>query len=122
VLVVDDQNSMGKLAMLYLQARLSPYPRIAGWGDDETLVSCRQYDLVVLDWELGDTNGLDVLMVIRALTLNKTAAVLIATGENKLGNVQSAMSAGSSHDITRPCSDVALCSRLERAVMCKLAA
>jgi len=63
-----------------------------------------------------------VLTLIRASTLNKTTAVLIATGENKLSNVQSAMSTGSSHDITRPYNDIALCSRLERAVMCKLAA
>lgn len=77
---------------------------------------------MALDRKLGDTNGLDVLTLIRAPTLNKTTAVLIATGENKLSNVQSAMSAGASNDITRPYNDVALCSRLERAVMCNLAA
>ena len=101
------------------------FRRIHGSPDGattKTLVSDRQYDLVVLDWKLGDTNGLDVLTLIRAPTLNKTTAVLIATGENKLSNVQSATSAGASNDITRPYNDVALCSRFERAVMCKLAA
>jgi DNA-binding response OmpR family regulator len=86
------------------------------------LVSDRQYDLVVLDGKLGDTKGPDVLKFIRASRLNKTMAVPIATGENKLSNVQSTMSAGASNDITRPYSDVASRSRLERALMCKLAA
>ena len=77
---------------------------------------------MVLDGNLGDTNGLDVRTFIRASTLNKTTALLIATGENKLGNVQSAMSAGASNCITKPYNDVDLRSRLERALMCKLAA
>ena len=123
VLVVDDQKSMRELAMLYLY-KLG-FRRIHESPDGATtkmLVADRQYDLVVLDWNLGDTNGLDVLKFIRASTLNKTTAVLIATGENKLSNVQSAMSAGASNYITKPYNDVELRSRLERALMCKLAA
>jgi putative two-component system response regulator len=123
VLVVDDQKSMRKLAMLYL---CKPGFRCIHGSPDgattKTLVSGRQYDLVVLDWKLGDTKGPDVLKLIRASRLNKTMAVLIATGENKLSNIQSAMSAGASNDIKRPYSDVASRSRLERALMCKLAA
>lgn len=56
VLVVDDQKSMRKLAMLYL-SRLG-FRRIHEAPDGattKTLVSYRQYDLVVLDWKLGDT-------------------------------------------------------------------
>ena len=123
VLVVDDQKSMRELAMLYLY-KLG-FRRIHESPDGTTtkgLVTDRQYDLVVLDWNLGDTNGLDVLKFIRASVLNKTTAVLIATGENKLSNVQSAMSAGASNYITKPYNDVELRSRLERALMCKLAA
>jgi CheY-like chemotaxis protein len=66
------------------------------------LVSQKQYDLIVLDWNLGDTTGLEVLKFIRATAENKATAVLIATGENKLSNVQSAMSAGASNYITKP--------------------
>jgi DNA-binding response OmpR family regulator len=123
VLVVDDQKSMRELAMLYLY-KLG-FRRIHESPDGATtkeLVAQRQYDLVVLDWNLGDTNGLDVLKFIRASTMNKTTAVLIATGENKLSNVQSAMSAGASNYITQPYNDVELRTRLERALMCKLAA
>jgi DNA-binding response OmpR family regulator len=123
VLVVDDQKSMRELAMLYLD-KLG-FRRIHEAPDGtttKTLVSDRPYDLVVLDWNLGDTNGLDVRTFTRASTLNKTTALLIATAENKLSNVQSAMSAGASDYITKSYNDVELRSRLERALMCKLAA
>ena len=123
VLAVDDQKSMRKLAMLDLyKLGFRCVHESPDGATTKTLVSDRQYDLLVLDWNLGDTNGLDVLSLIRASTLNKTTAVLIATGENKLSNVQSAMSAGPSNHTTRPHNDVALRSRLERALMCKLAA
>ena len=123
MLVVDNQNSMRKLAMLDLSSLGFRHMHESPDGaTTKTPVSDRPYDLVVLDWKPGDTNGLDVLTLIMAPTLNKTTAVLIATGENKLSNVQSAMSAGASNDITRPYNDVALCSRPERALMRKLAA
>ena len=123
VLVVDDQKSMRELAMLYLYK--IGFRRIYEAADGATAkqyVSQKQYDLVVLDWNLGDTNGLDVLKFIRTTAENKTTPVLIATGENKLSNVQSAMSAGASNYITKPYNDLELRSRLERALMCKLAA
>lgn len=123
VLVVDDQKSMRELAMLYLYK--IGFRRIYEAGDGagaKQMVSQKQYDLIVLDWNLGDTTGLDVLKFIRATPENKTTAVLIATGENKLSNVQSAMSAGANNYITKPYNDVELRSRLERALMCKLAA
>lgn len=123
VLVVDDQKSMRELAMLYLYK--IGFRRIYEAADGASAKhrsTQKQYDLIVLDWNLGDTNGLDVLKFIRATNENKTTAVLIATGENKLSNVQSAMSAGASNYITKPYNDVELRSRLERALMCKLAA
>ncbi|MGL4438919.1 MAG: response regulator [Bosea sp. (in: a-proteobacteria)] len=123
VLVVDDQKSMRELAMLYLYK--IGFRRIYEASDGAGAKQCasqKQYDLIVLDWNLGDTNGLDVLKHIRATPENKTTAVLIATGENKLSNVQSAMSAGANNYITKPYNDVELRSRLERALMCKLAA
>lgn len=123
VLVVDDQKSMRELAMLYLyKIGFRRIYEAADGAGAKQLVTQKQYDLIVLDWNLGDTNGLDVLKFIRTTPENKTTAVLIATGENKLSNVQSAMSAGANNYITKPYNDVELRSRLERALMCKLAA
>jgi DNA-binding response OmpR family regulator len=123
VLVVDDQKSMRELAMLYLyKLGFRRIHESADGASAKQVVSQRQFDLIVLDWNLGDTTGLDVLKFIRATTENKTTAVLIATGENKLSNVQSAMSAGANNYITKPYNDVELKSRLERALMCKISA
>jgi CheY-like chemotaxis protein len=123
VLVVDDQKSMRELAMLYLyKIGFRRIYEAADGAGAKQLVTQKQYDLIVLDWNLADTNGLDVLKFIRATPENKATAVLIATGENKLSNVQSAMSAGASNYITKPYNDIELRSRLERALMCKLAA
>ncbi len=121
VLVVDDQKSMRELAMLYLyKLGFRRIYEAADGASARTLVSQKQYDLIVLDWNLGDTTGLEVLKFIRTTAENKATAVLIATGENKLSNVQSAMSAGASNYITKPYNDAELKSRLERALMCKL--
>lgn len=121
VLVVDDQKSMRELAMMYLyKLGFRRIHEAADGGSAKVLASQKQYDLIVLDWNLGDTTGLDVLKFIRTTPENKATAVLIATGENKLSNVQSAMSAGASNYITKPYNDAELKLRLERALMCKL--
>ncbi len=121
VLVVDDQKSMRELAMLQLyKVGFRRIHEAINGSSAKDLVVARQYDLVMLDWNLGDTNGLEVLKFIRATPLNKATCVLIATGENKLSNVQSAMTAGASNYITKPYNDLDLRARLERALMRRL--
>jgi DNA-binding response OmpR family regulator len=121
VLVVDDQKSMRELAMIYLfKLGFRRIHEADGGGTACAAIAPKAFDLIVLDWNLGDASGLDVLKRIRTCPLNKATPVLIATGENKLSNVQSAISAGANNYITKPFDETDLKGRLERVLMCKL--
>jgi two-component system chemotaxis response regulator CheY len=121
VLIVDDQKSMRELAMLYL-FRIG-FRRIReaenGAAARQALVQ-KPFDLIMLDWNLGDVTGLEVLRFLRANGANKATPVLIATGENKLSTVQTAMMAGANNYITKPFHQSELKSRIERAMQVKL--
>jgi DNA-binding response OmpR family regulator len=69
----------------------------------------RQPDLVVLDLELPDADGLDILATMRALS---DVPVLALTGDEEEGRV-AALRAGADDCVSKPPSEVELDARIE---------
>jgi two-component system OmpR family response regulator len=103
VLIVDDDPDLIKLMRTYL--KLEGYNvRIAEKRDD-IIAAFRQPpkpDLVLLDVELPDANGFDVLAKMRQHPLLKTVPVIMLTGSATREAVIRGLQAGADGYVTKP--------------------
>jgi two-component system, OmpR family, response regulator len=65
ILVIDDEEYIRKLYTEFLSREGYAVEAAGSYHEAQKLMSVRKYDLVILDIELGDANGLDVLKKIK---------------------------------------------------------
>lgn len=65
---------------------------------------CRQAmpDVILLDWNMPEMNGLEFLTELRKMKDGKAPKVVFCTIENKLPNIQKALQAGADEYIMKP--------------------
>ena len=70
----------------------------------EGLDQCRLHmpDVVLLDWKVGDTDGLAILHALRNMEGGKRAGVVFCTAERSPGNILRALEAGADEYIIKP--------------------
>ena len=101
ILVVDDESMIRGL-LNSLLAKLGYGVTTASSGE-EALELCtdNRYDIILMDYRLGDMNGLDVFQQIRPD--QKTARVVFLTGDPNIAELQTAVQqAGADGFITKP--------------------
>jgi two-component system, chemotaxis family, chemotaxis protein CheY len=109
VLIADDSPTIRRM----VRASLDNIPGLAfdeaatGLEAIETLV-VRPADLIVLDLNMPDMHGLDVLKFVRSQAPFKTLPVVILTTRGDEASRQAAMAAGATVFLTKPFSPVAL--------------
>src|SRR5918997_2644045 len=91
VLLVDDDPDLGRLIQHVLKAQ-GYSPARPFWTGREALDSLDDIDIVLLDQQLPDTSGLDVLEAIR--TRPAAPAVILVTGHGNESLVASALRRG----------------------------
>lgn len=113
VLVVDDSKVMRDM----ISACLRPDPRVAvtqaasGLEAIERL-SLQPFDLVVLDLNMPDIGGLEVVEFVRAQDRLKGLPILIVTTRGDDGSRAKVMEAGASRYMTKPFTPEALLSEV----------
>ena len=103
VLVVDDDPDLAKLMRTYLSLE-GFAPRLAG-NRAEFLAMLRQSpipDLVLLDVELPDVNGFDILVKMRQHAALKAIPVVMLTAEATRQAVLKGLLAGADGYVTKP--------------------
>ncbi|MEW6542639.1 MAG: response regulator [Nitrospirota bacterium] len=104
-LVVDDEPTTRLLVKRLL--------RDLGWKAFEEAkdgkeavqkLQAEPFDLLVLDWNMPEMTGLDLLKAVRADDNLKDLPVLVVTGEAKKSVVLEAMEAGASYYVVKPIS------------------
>jgi two-component system chemotaxis response regulator CheY len=105
VLVVDDMSFCRTLVRNLLVAAGVKQVEMAA-GVDQAARQIREMapDLLVLDWELAERSGIDLLQMIRggADGADPTIAVLMLTAYREEHRVRQAMSAGITSYLTKP--------------------
>jgi DNA-binding response OmpR family regulator len=102
VLIVDDDPNIAPL----VKAALKPY-RIyseAVFDGEEALTRIRQraYDLVILDLEMGDMHGFDILRLLREQSRSAHVRVLILTGNSSHEALARSFGYGADEFMTKP--------------------
>lgn len=110
LLLVDDDSEL--LAGLARNLTGEGYVvETAGSGGDALqMLSAFPFEVVVLDWQLGDMTGLEVLRIFRQS--GGTTPVLMLTGMSDLDSKESGLDAGADDYLTKPFETRELCARL----------
>ncbi len=117
ILVVDDMLTMRKLVGKALKelgfSNISEAADGAvGWETFSTATPA--FDLVISDWNMPVSTGIDFLKRVRGDSRFKTVPFLLLTAETEASQVTTALAAGASGYVVKPFNTVALGSQLEK--------
>lgn len=101
-LIVDDSPTVRRVVRRIVE-NLGFDPREAEEGR-EALRSCRERlpDLVVLDWNMPEMDGLTFLRALRRLPEGQRPVVIFCTTVNDLPHIEEALDAGADEYIMKP--------------------
>ena len=112
-LVVDDSRSMR--AILTKQLRELGFTVVDVPGGTEALRALDQegpFDLVLLDWNMPEMDGHEVLTLIRAQEAYRDVRVMMVTTESEMSQVSVTLEAGANEYLMKPFDRDALVEKL----------
>jgi len=112
-LVVDDSRSMR--AILSKQLRELGFTVVEVPGGTEALRSLDQegpFDLVLLDWNMPEMDGHEVLTLIRSQEAYRSVRVMMVTTESEMSQVSVTLEAGANEYLMKPFDRDALLEKL----------
>ncbi len=112
-LVVDDSRSMRTI--ISKQLRDLGFDVQEAQSGQEALARMSKngtFHLVLLDWNMPDMDGLEVLSLIRSEPAYKDVRVMMVTTESEMAQVATALEAGASEYLMKPFDRDALLEKL----------
>lgn len=117
VLVVDDSKVMREMIVACLRAREGLSFTHAGSGLEAIeKLSLQSFDLVVLDLNMPDIGGLEVIEFVRGQDKLRALPILVVTTRGDEGSRAASLQAGASRFMTKPFSPEVLLGEV-RALM-----
>ncbi len=116
ILLVDDEAHMRRTVRRMLHHL--GYEHIDE-NDGKTVLNTLKlypYDLLICDWQMEPTPGIEVLEFVRADPDLKDLKFIMLTGETAATSVTDAISKGASDYIAKPFSTQTLASKVERVL------
>jgi two-component system chemotaxis response regulator CheY len=112
-LVVDDSRSMRAIVGKQLR-ELGFVVQEAGSGQEAlaALHAGGPVDLVLLDWNMPEMDGCEVLSLIRSEPRYKTVRVMMVTTESEMSQVAVALEAGANEYLMKPFDRESLVEKL----------
>ncbi|HKW50532.1 MAG TPA: response regulator [Candidatus Eisenbacteria bacterium] len=112
-LVVDDSRSMRTIILKQLkELGFEVYEAENGQQAMSRLHEVKNIQLVLLDWNMPEMDGLEVLSLIRAEPSYKDVRVMMVTTESEMSRVATALEAGASEYLMKPFDREALLEKL----------
>jgi len=112
-LVVDDSRSMRSIILKQLkELGFEVYEAENGHEAMSRLHEVKNIHLVLLDWNMPEMDGLEVLSLIRAEPAYKEVRVMMVTTESEMSRVATALEAGASEYLMKPFDREALLEKL----------
>ncbi len=116
VLIIDDEHDF-RVVVAHLLDRGGYDTVLAGDGASGLRVFAdRRPDLVVLDGNLPDIDGIEVCRRLRATPEGKTVPILMCTVRSPLGTVADGLAAGATDYVLKPFEAEDLLTRVRKAL------
>lgn len=117
ILIVDDYRTMLRIIRNLLNEL--GFKNIDEATDGETALEtlqCKEYDLVISDWNMEPMTGLELLKKVRADSILANIPFIMVTAEAKTENVVAAKQAGVNNYIVKPFNSATLRSKLTAVI------
>ncbi len=103
VLIIDDAKAMRIILKQIIQS-IGGQVEEAGNGKEglEKLKSMGQADLVLVDWNMPEMNGLDFVRAVRADPNYRKLPIMMVTTETEASQMGKALAAGANEYVTKP--------------------
>jgi response regulator RpfG family c-di-GMP phosphodiesterase len=119
VLVVDDEEDIRFLCRYMLQSETLQCDEAVNGNQALAAVYAKPYDLVLLDIDMPERTGLEVLQQLRATPPNPHLKIVMFSGRATSDEMAQMMAAGADDYLTKPFSIVQLQNRLQAALRLK---
>lgn len=111
ILVVEDNNDLATEILTLLTAKRMTAERVATIGRAKDFLASSQYDLIILDWNLPDATGIELLKSLRAKSIH--TPVLLLTQRSTILDKTEGFAAGTDDYLTKPFHPTELLCRIE---------
>ncbi len=113
-LVVDDSRLIRRVASTIL--RTLGFEAAEAENGVEAIRFCERVipDLILLDWNMPEMDGLCCLSTLQAMKLAPKPIVIMCTTENGLTKIREALESGADEYIMKPYDDDVLAGKLEQ--------
>lgn len=101
-LIVDDSRVVRKVARRILEELSFTCDEAEDGKFALDAVHKLMPDLIMLDWNMPNMNGLEFLLALRAMPTGGTPKVVMCTTENDMSHIMQAMQSGASEYIMKP--------------------
>lgn len=119
ILLVEDDLDLSATIVLALKAEMHVIDAVYRGDDALHMLAINQYDVIVLDLELPEVNGLEILRRFRSK--GGVTPIIILTGQNHINEKEAGLDAGADDYQTKPFSVRELSARI-RALLRRPAA
>lgn len=101
ILLVDDDVALCENTSVYLTSIEHHTVDVAKrMNDASSMVSCSAYDAIILDWELPDGTGIELLRKLRASNID--TPIIMLTGKNQMADKEQGFLTGADDYLTKP--------------------
>lgn len=114
-LVVDDSMVMRKVLIGALsRVQISDIDQAVDGVEAVDFASKQKYDIILMDWNMPNKNGLEAVIEIRA-SENKTPIVMVTTEAEK-ANIVTALKAGANNYVVKPFEPNVIVDKIKAAM------
>lgn len=114
ILLVDDDLGLAKVSKDWLTFQEHAVDVVHNGQEGWALLTSQEYDMVILDWDLPDIDGIDLLKRFRAT--GGTTPVLMLTGRDSVDSKEVGLDAGADDYLTKPFHMKELSARIRALV------
>ncbi len=114
-LIVDDSEAMRRILMTtLLQAGFKEFGHAGNGVEAISEANKNPYDLILMDWNMPEMNGLDALKKIRAT--GKTIPIIMVTTETEKNRILEALKSGANNYIIKPFKPDSIIIRIQETM------
>src|SRR5580704_6094107 len=110
ILLVEDDTDLAQRVVKWLTMERHSVEHVSNGRDALEFLEQRSYDIIVLDWQLPEVQGIDILKRYRAT--GGSSPILMLTGKADMADKESGLDAGADDYLTKPFHPRELSARL----------
>lgn len=116
-LLIEDNLVLATITSRSLQALSFAHVDVAHTGEEALRFLTRQkYNVILVDWMLPKTNGLEIVRCIRASKDHQDTPVIMTTGKNERQDIIKALQSGVDSYLVKPITPQVLKDRIDKVL------